>query len=397
MRSQSRLIFSRLKESLLTWSLQERRQVIKSTLAVLIATALYVYVPIERGYWIVFATLWVMQTNVNEGSFELALFDGLNRIIGSTIGVALGLLGHYCIADIILQNRIWLLFPVLSVITLCSIFLHQRYHGFRMTAISAVMVMLLGLSDLQVSHLAFSRAANILLGVFIAVVVHLVFWPYSENQTLQAHERTWLRRCLAYDDAVMQHLFYKKEMAFSELEKLRLCLFNLVKKMARSVKTLSQGYRRHFSGRDQGYVMALHEILVSQARLASAAHKLMPFISGHPLRIDMMLLHRMFRDALASSDDPLSIYAAWLARSAAFKETMDALWSGIQDAAEEEAGQEAYLALVLWAQEYEAYSLAWHRWFTAVQETRASVDRFSLCLFKPFASRQPDAAQSELP
>jgi uncharacterized membrane protein YccC len=390
MRPQSRIMLSHFKHSLLTWNLQERRQVMKSTLAVLIATALYVYVPIDRGYWIVFATLWVMQTNVNEGSFELAFFDGLNRIIGSTIGVALGLIGHYFIADVLLQNRIWLLFPVLSVITVCGIFLHQRYHGFRMTAISAVMVMLLGLNDLQVSHLAFSRAANILLGVFIAVVVHLLFWPYSETQTLNAHERDWLSLSMAYDDDISNHLFYKKNIADLDRALLKKKLFNLLKKMQRSIKTLSQGYRRDLVDKEQAYALALHEVMVSQDRLMASAEKLRPFLETHPLRIDMMVLHRMFRDAFVPGEEPLQTYAALLARSSAFKQALEALWVGI-DALQAEGETEVYLVFVLWAKEYEAYVVAWQHWFASAQLRAASDDGFSLRLFKPFAQRKPDA------
>jgi uncharacterized membrane protein YccC len=163
---------------------RKKAQLCKIVLASFLTTLFYVYFHFDRGYWAVVAAIMTMQSNVDTGSFEQTLRAGMDRIFGTAAGAFVGLMVYKFLGKWILASAYWLLPFVVALMVWICVTLNQRYEGFRLASVTAVLVLMLGLNDASVNGLAWVRAGEILLGVLVAVVVTLVLWPYREKDQL---------------------------------------------------------------------------------------------------------------------------------------------------------------------------------------------------------------------
>lgn len=170
----------------------------KVAVACFINAFLFVYFDIDRGYWSVLATLMTMLSNLDTGSFEHTLRAGIDRIIGTITGASIGLCMHHLMIHSVLVQSLWFLPFIIFIVVYFCVRLALRFGMFRLSAMTAILVMMLGLNEPSVQGIAFIRAGQILLGVIIAVIVTLMLWPYREKDQLDVlvHEllvkfRSW--------------------------------------------------------------------------------------------------------------------------------------------------------------------------------------------------------------
>ena len=148
----------------------------KTGLATSIASALYLYFKIPNGYWMVIISALIMQSDLEVAGFYCALRQGVARLLGTLIGVAIGLLSLF-----VVRSNMWLGVPMVFIIMYVSTFIIERHFGLKMVGATAIIIMLISAHYQEPWTLALYRCCAIFIGCFIAIAVSAFVFPYPAD------------------------------------------------------------------------------------------------------------------------------------------------------------------------------------------------------------------------
>ena len=162
------------------------RYAFKTALAGTLSAFVAFYFEMAQGYWAVIAALFVMQSDMDRGTWEATLRAGFDRLLGTVIGVSLGFLGHFLMLEAVAFNQSWALQFILFLTLMACAMIHRYFIDLKMVPITAALIMFLGLTSPNPTTLAIARIYEILLGVVVAVLVNVIVWPQSHHDYSKA-------------------------------------------------------------------------------------------------------------------------------------------------------------------------------------------------------------------
>jgi uncharacterized membrane protein YccC len=169
------------------------KHALKTALASVSAYALTTLFSLPQGYWAVISVIVVMQTNLG-GSVRA----GVNRVIGTAVGAAMGLACLYTMGS----GSMALGVGVGLTILVCAYFVHL-HESFRMAGLTAAIIILMGGQADSYLRIALMRFLEINLGVTVALAFSLLVWPSRAGR----HLREGVVRVLGDEAAFYDILF----------------------------------------------------------------------------------------------------------------------------------------------------------------------------------------------
>jgi hypothetical protein len=178
---------------------------VKYALVSFISTALYVGLDIERGYWMVIASMITMQSITRASSVQSSVNAGVRLIFATLLGGLLGLIGHAFIADVYYDHQLILIPIVLSFFVYFTAHLQYRFFdGDMLMIMTLVVVMLFGMDQWSATHVTVLRVLLFLGGAFVTIVVNLLLYPIFDVHRIESTQKQLM--------ADLQHYFSKVGM-----------------------------------------------------------------------------------------------------------------------------------------------------------------------------------------
>ncbi len=156
------------------------RHAIKTAIACIAADVVILLLRLPEGYWAVISAGIIMQSSIETGSFEATLMLGYERILGTVLGAALGIIGL-----LMSFKSIAISLPVIFVVMAVATYLTARFKQLKMMGITAIIIIMIGVQPGQHGlMLGLIRCMEIILGCVIAVVVTITIWPHRAKDRL---------------------------------------------------------------------------------------------------------------------------------------------------------------------------------------------------------------------
>lgn len=150
---------------------------VKIAIAGTITTMIYMSYHLSNGYWAVLACLLTMQGTVKSNNFMQTLKISFDRLLGSIVGVLLGIAGHNIMAAIVSDGYTWLIYMVIFVMIFAGAYITEFYEGFRLLSVSSTLIILMSITHNSATNIAYIYALEVLLGVSVSIIVTLISWP----------------------------------------------------------------------------------------------------------------------------------------------------------------------------------------------------------------------------
>ncbi len=152
------------------------RQTFRTGLAGTIASMIYFYSYQSHSIWVVVGAILISQIPEKNTALEM-IYGVLDRVIGTVIGISLGIIGYQLIFMSITDNNNELIFFIIFVIFCLSDAIIQIVPSLSTVTISATIVMLIGTQTDSVIHVATQRSEEILIGALVGVIVSIIIPP----------------------------------------------------------------------------------------------------------------------------------------------------------------------------------------------------------------------------
>ncbi|GAB7081411.1 FUSC family protein [Megalodesulfovibrio paquesii] len=156
------------------------RHALRTALASVITLLLVDVFSFPQGYWAVISAVIVMQSNLGR-----ALKSGLSRVQGTFIGALLGAIT----LSVAGANSVSLGIGVFLTIFVCAYFM-GLHESFRLAAVTASIVILLGRGSEHPFILGMDRFLEISLGVGVAMAVSMFVLPFRARNSLRLGVRS---------------------------------------------------------------------------------------------------------------------------------------------------------------------------------------------------------------
>ena len=155
------------------------RHGLRTALAATLTAILTRVLHLEQGYWAVFSTIIVMQTD-----FGSSIAAGWARLVGTAAGALLGAASAY-LADVLIGQGLPTLASAMLVSTFFCALLAAKNGNFRLAGLtSAVVICLHADGDGPAFSIALSRFLEVSLGIVVALGVSLA-WPSRARVVLR--------------------------------------------------------------------------------------------------------------------------------------------------------------------------------------------------------------------
>lgn len=169
----------------------------QTALAATCTTAILLYFHYKNPQWAVMSTLLTMQSCANSQCFESTVIAGFNRAIGAIIGTSIGLAGAWLMNAIASDGFLWIIVGVVYLALYLAVIINQYCKSLQLIPACTIMVITMSLVD-AVPTVAFDRAYEVMLGVFIALIFNFIFCPYKQNKQLEKVFYQLIQSCHYY-------------------------------------------------------------------------------------------------------------------------------------------------------------------------------------------------------
>ncbi|MEM9243451.1 MAG: FUSC family protein [Pseudomonadota bacterium] len=167
-----------------TYRSQPTRHAIKTAMAAIITAIICHFLNFPRSYWAVITAVFIMQCNIDSGSFEMTVKFAFQRLLGTLSGaiIAFAVL-------LLISPTFWQLLIILFFVILLGSFLVKFYQGFTLLGPTAAIILLLGHQQAVTENLALMRSIEIFIGAIVAILITLFIWPYRAIDHLENYRK----------------------------------------------------------------------------------------------------------------------------------------------------------------------------------------------------------------
>ncbi|MCA1943680.1 MAG: FUSC family protein [Desulfovibrio sp.] len=171
------------------------RHALRTALASVLTLVLVDVFSLPQGYWAVISAIIVMQANLGR-----SLMSGLSRVQGTFIGALLGALT----LSVMGTGTVSLGLGVFLTIFVCAYFM-GLHESFRLAAVTASIVILLGRGTEHPFLLGLDRFLEISLGVAVAMAVSMFVLPFHARTSLRLGIRAALEASAQFVTVLLGH------------------------------------------------------------------------------------------------------------------------------------------------------------------------------------------------
>jgi uncharacterized membrane protein YgaE (UPF0421/DUF939 family) len=248
---------------------------IKTTIACTIGLLIISCFNLSMGQWLIITILVVMSAQIHFGA---AIQKGIMRIIGSLSGALIAILTLLFFPDNITVFYIVLLVSSLFFSYMGGISQNVGQAG----TLGTVTIAILLLTPHPDLHGALLRLAEIMLGIFIALIVSLIIFPIRARYKLQENIANTLDNLQHYYQAIINH---QEENAHLYEEK-------IMQNFIQSRKLLDEAIIE--PGMKKQTKKIVLEILLHEKRIFRAFSLLEHYLSKYPTHTDQLANSHLF-------------------------------------------------------------------------------------------------------
>jgi len=252
---------------------------IKTAIAATIAAAIYLFFGFPNGYWTVISAVVVMQSSIDTGSFESTTKIGLQRILGTLVGVVIGFIALFTFTRPSILLGIAIIFVVIGI----STYLASRFSSLKMAGVTATIVILSTFQAKNLYFVAFTRSFEIILGAIIAVLVTIIIWPHRLRDYFLKMLRKTLKKSAVYYRAMMDDYLQAEDKELQRLSDKLLIAISKNHSLLKEMWTVSSGYRQ---AKDYctHILHTISDIFIQLQDVSNALNKLKDYSPGEELK-----------------------------------------------------------------------------------------------------------------